>query len=810
MTGGPVPDLHLARRFLTMLDEAAPCFCFQLATDDPKVKATYPIGADGKRKDPLARIINLPPDHLEALATRNKTGAAVWVLVNEGNGKGRTEANVTRIRAVFADLDGSPVQPVMACELEPHVIVESSPGKFHAYWLADGLALDRFEGVQRRIATMFDGDSISDLCRVMRLPGTLHAKDPAKPFLVRIVHQAERLPYTAAEILRVFPPLEDGKPKGTGGNGRADLPDPLAPDRLEELKAAHPLLFDARAYKSTSERDFALACLARKLGWPDKDAVALIRAVQDGAKRDRADYLWRTVLGAYAKVEPKADYAAAVTGLAQLPPHEYDRVRKAEAKRLDVRTATLDAAVEAIRDADRSDDSAAKGKALELPEPEPWGKPVEGAELIADLVEQIRRYVALSEHAALAAALWVIHAHAHDAAFHSPRLTITSPTMRCGKSTLLRTIGRLVPRPLATANITPAATFRVIEACKPCLLIDEADSFANESEELRGVINSSHCRLDAFVVRAVPVADDYEARRFSTWSPMAIASIGRTAATIADRSVIITMERKPPGVTVARMRADRDDGFGVLASKVARWIADHLEALRRADPDVPGALNDRQTDNWRLMLAAADLIGGHWPGQARTAALALSAADEDAETIGVQLLASVRLAFGTAKQISTENLLKHLHAMTEAPWCEYDRARKPITPRQLANLLKPFAIAPETIREGDSTPKGYRRVQFEDAWARYLSASATAPQAKESATSGDFLSATPGPDVADRNAQNPRPSAACGAVADGKGGPRGYERERVGQCPVCQVDVYRDNAAQTGGGAWVHPACTGG
>ena len=124
----------------------------------------------------------------------------------------------------------------------------------------------------------------------MRLPGLIHAKDPAAPFMVRIVHQAERLPYSAADILRVFPPLEDGKLEATG-NGRADLPDPLAGDRLEALKAAHPLLFDAHRYKSTSERDFALACLACKLGWPDADAVALIRAVQDGAKRDRADYL---------------------------------------------------------------------------------------------------------------------------------------------------------------------------------------------------------------------------------------------------------------------------------------------------------------------------------------------------------------------------------------------------------------------------------------------------------------------------------------------------------------------------------------
>ena len=65
---------------------------------------------------------------------------------------------------------------------------------------------------------------------------------------------------------------------------------------------------------------------------------------------------------------------------------------------------------------------------------------------------------------------------------------------------------------------------------------------------------------------------------------MAIASIGKVAATIADRSIMIPMERKAPGVTVARMRVDRDDGFSVLASKAARWVADHLEELRQADP----------------------------------------------------------------------------------------------------------------------------------------------------------------------------------------------------------------------------------
>ena len=74
-------------------------------------------------------MINLPPDNLKALAIRNGNGAAVWVMVNAGDGKGRRAENVTRVRAVFADLDGAPLQPVMACELEPHCVVESSEGQ---------------------------------------------------------------------------------------------------------------------------------------------------------------------------------------------------------------------------------------------------------------------------------------------------------------------------------------------------------------------------------------------------------------------------------------------------------------------------------------------------------------------------------------------------------------------------------------------------------------------------------------------------------------------------------------------------------
>ena len=49
------------------------------------------------------------------------------------------------------------------------------------------------------------------------------------------------------------------------------------------------------------------------------------------------------------------------------------------------------------------------------------------------------------------------------------------------------------------------------------------------------------------------------------------------------------------------------------------------------------------------------------------------------------------------------------------------RARKPITPNQLAKLLRRFDVSPRTIKLADGeTAKGYHREMFDDAFARYL------------------------------------------------------------------------------------------
>src|SRR5260370_10770113 len=100
-----------------------------------------------------------------------------------------------------------------------------------------------------------------------------------------------------------------------------------------------------------------------------------------------------------------------------------------------------------------------------------------------------------------------------------------------------------------------------------------------------------------------------------------IALIGRLPATLEDRAIVLPMRRRAPGETVDRIRRDALlRRLDPLRRRSARWAADHLAALRAADPAVPEALDDRQADNWRPLLAIADAAGGAWPGRRRTAA----------------------------------------------------------------------------------------------------------------------------------------------------------------------------------------------
>lgn len=458
------------------------------------------------------------------------------------------------------------------------------------------------------------------------------------------------------------------------------------------------------------------------------------------------------------------DDHATVNRLAKLSPLEYDRKREAEAEKLGVRASTLDKMVKSARS--EASEESGSGHAVTLDDPEPWPHEVAGDDLLESLVSVIERHVVLPQGAPEAVALWIMHAHAHDTAAISPILAVTSPTPECGKTTLLTLLGALLPRPLEASNITAAALFRAVEKWRPCLLIDEADTFLRDSDDLRGVLNSGHNRAAAWVIRTT--GDDHEPRQFRTWGPKAIALIGKLPATLASRSIHAELRRLAENETVEPLRADRLGHLGPLRRKAWRWAQDHGDLLRDADPEIPAALRGRTTDNWRHLFAIADLAGGDWPMKARTAAETLSAGRSE-QSAGIMLLEDIRAIFTdlNVEKVSSSDLAIELVKMESRPWPEW-KAGKPLTVRQLAKLLEPFGIGPRNLRFEDRTGiKGYRHIDFKDAFARYLpEQSATPLHSQKTALFSDAQSATGDDGVADSGGSETAENSQCSGVAD--------------------------------------------
>lgn len=407
---------------------------------------------------------------------------------------------------------------------------------------------------------------------------------------------------------------------------------------------------------------------------------------------------------------------AVIASLAALSALDYDRARTAAAKALGIRPATLDNLVKQ----GRGDSEAER---LPFKEPEPWPDPIDPGALLSDLSNTIKQFIVLEPEQADAAALWVSLTWFIDVVQVAPLAMCNAPERACGKSQLLDLMGRLSARPLPAANASAAGLFRAVELWKPTVLIDEADTFVRENEELKGLVNAGHTRSNAYVLRVV--GDNHEPKLFSVWGAKALAGIALEKhlpdATMS-RAIVFNMRRKLPGEKVERLRHADAGLFDTLAAKLARFALDYADAVRWARPAIPDALDDRAQDNWEPLLSIAGCAGEDWLKRAIKAALILSGKADTAQSTGNELLSDIQHVFESKKldRISTADLIAALIEDDEAAWATYNRGR-PLAPRQLARMLAGYGIRSKNIRVKYEQAKGFDREQFGDAFTRYVS-----------------------------------------------------------------------------------------
>ena len=219
----------------------------------------------------------------------------------------------------------------------------------------------------------------------------------------------------------------------------------------------------------------------------------------------------------------------------------------------------------------------------------------------------------------------------------------------------------------------------------------------------------------------VGTTGNFEVQDFSVYCPKAFAGIGKTLPdTVVDRSIPIELKRKTSRERVAkfRYRHVREESEE-LHSRIETWADYNTDAVAQrivANPDLPDALSDRAADGWEPLVAIADLASLAWGSRARHAATTLMNAQDDRST-GVALLIDIHAVFNTRNnpaKISSVDLTNSLKRLDESPWDEWQ-----LSARKLSTFLKPYGINSRSVRIGNSTPKGYRREDFVDAWGRY-------------------------------------------------------------------------------------------
>lgn len=297
-------SLDAARRHLNLLSgEADPIVSWQ-TFDDLKSRADRRLARSFH-----GRI----GDVLPSLKVAQRRGAGVYAAVNATDGLGRRIPNMCHARALFLDLDGSPLPATWP--VAPDLILHSSShdgvDKFQATWLLEPTQdWNQWRVMQVALAQRYGGDPKCALVtQVGRVAGFFHLKRPDRPWLVRIVEDNaidETVRWPLDQLVEKFGLDLSAVQLPAPPRDQVDRPPPPHGwDNPHDTLAASLLVADPANWSPTSDGSysiFKMAARLRDLGISQALAVELIEqhvpALPASAAHD-ARYVERKVANAY-------------------------------------------------------------------------------------------------------------------------------------------------------------------------------------------------------------------------------------------------------------------------------------------------------------------------------------------------------------------------------------------------------------------------------------------------------------------------------------------------------------------------------
>lgn len=234
----------------------------------------------------------------------------------------RNKENIPTSSCLWADLDTC--EPELL-RVEPSIVIQSSPGRYQAYWLLDApVPATDAEYANKRIAYYHANDGCDtsgwDLTQVLRFPTSTNHKYLPEMFEVKVIFVDGYKTYKLSDF-QVYPDVDYNKPGDQVMPSQDELPKETAEEILNAVRyKIHPqaekLFREVPRNGSWSELLWQLELLLFNVGLtPEEVFVVCKEAACNKYKRDGRsdDYLWRDVCRAKAAFEGPAHAPKEIT-----------------------------------------------------------------------------------------------------------------------------------------------------------------------------------------------------------------------------------------------------------------------------------------------------------------------------------------------------------------------------------------------------------------------------------------------------------------------------------------------------------------
>jgi hypothetical protein len=358
------------------------------------------------------------------------------------------------------------------------------------------------------------------------------------------------------------------------------------------------------------------------------------------------------------------------------------------------------------------------------PEPEPATE-IDGERLVQDVEAFVARYLVLPVGACLLLTLWALATYLADVFDVFPYLCFASPLPQCGKTRAIEVLELLCRG--AWRGITPseAGLFRFLAGC-PSLLLDEVGSFAEKRKSERDqallAILQAGYRKGATVLRWD--MHSHRSEQLPVYSPKAFCLVGNLPDALADRCIVISMQRRRADQPLARFRFSRAQAEASSLKKQieagVRRLRNEVQKVYNELPDLE-YLSDRDAELFGPLMAVCGVLAPSRVDELERHSQTLTCAKNTTAaggSLALTLLADLKELWPDGKGgWLTIDMLAALKTKDDSPWAgDYE-----LNPRRLAHLLKPFLIESKSVRDQERTGKGYKQDDVLAACSLYMS-----------------------------------------------------------------------------------------